>query len=86
MGRSATPHGNLEESLTNKASELFESFVDHYDPTAEVIAVEEAFTLNLNEQMTDCPDELPPFIGYVDAIIRNGSTTLIDYKTSCKKL
>ncbi len=40
----------FEESLVNKASELFALFVDGVqDLEAEVIAVEEGFTIDLNE-------------------------------------
>jgi putative RecB family exonuclease len=74
-----------EESLVNKARELFTLFVDQYDTEAEVIAVEESFTMDLNELINDGPCDLPPFIGYMDAIIQNGSTALIDYKTSSRK-
>jgi putative RecB family exonuclease len=74
-----------EESLVNKAHELFTMFVEKHDPAAEVIAVEEAFTSDLNQLTNDSPSRLPLFTGYVDAIIRNGSTTLIDYKTSSRK-
>jgi putative RecB family exonuclease len=74
-----------EESLLNKATELFALFVDQYDTGAEVIAVEEAFTIDLNGLTTEDSGDLPPFTGYVDAIIQNGSTALIDYKTSSRK-
>jgi putative RecB family exonuclease len=74
-----------QDSLLNKAGELFDLFVDQYDTEAEVIAFEEAFTMDLNELINDGPCDLPPFIGYVDAIIQNGSTALIDYKTSSRK-
>jgi putative RecB family exonuclease len=74
-----------QDSLLNKAGELFDLFVDQYDLEAEVIAVEESFTMDLNELINDGPGDVPPFIGYVDAIIQNGSTALIDYKTSSRK-
>jgi putative RecB family exonuclease len=74
-----------QDSLLNKAGELFDLFVDQYDTEAEVIAVEESFTLDLNELIRDGLGDVPPFIGYVDAIIQNGSTALIDYKTSSRK-
>jgi putative RecB family exonuclease len=74
-----------EELLGNKARELFTLFVDQYDLEAEVIAVEEAFTIDLNELTTESSGNLPPLTGYVDAVIRNGSTALIDYKTSSRK-
>ncbi len=74
-----------EESLLNKAHELFTLFMDQYNPAAEVIAVEEAFTVDLNELAAESPTPFPPLTGYIDAIIKNGSTTLIDYKTSSRK-
>ncbi len=77
--------GESEDSLLKKAGELFGLFVDQYDLEAEVIAVEEAFTIDLNELTPDSSGKLPPFVGYVDAIIQNGSTALIDYKTSSRK-
>jgi putative RecB family exonuclease len=77
--------GESEDSLLNKAGELFGLFVNQYDHEAEVIAVEEAFTIDLNQFTGDGNENLPPFVGYVDAIIQNGSTALIDYKTSSRK-
>jgi putative RecB family exonuclease len=74
-----------EESLTNKAHELFTLFVDAYDPQGEVIAVEEAFRIDLNENVDDSPVALPPLVGSIDAIIKNGSTALIDFKTASRK-
>jgi putative RecB family exonuclease len=83
--RSVTPQGESEELLVNKARELFTLFVDQYDLEGEVIAVEEAFTIDLNEHARESPLPLPPLVGSVDAIIKNGSTTLIDYKTASRK-
>ena len=74
-----------EESLVNKARELFVLFVNHYDLEAEVIAVEEAFSIDLNELAGESPTTLPPLVGSIDAITKNGSTTLIDYKTASRK-
>jgi putative RecB family exonuclease len=74
-----------EESLTNKAHELFTLFVDAYDPHGEVIAVEEAFSIDLNGHAGDNSVALPPLVGSIDAIIKNGSTALIDFKTASRK-
>jgi putative RecB family exonuclease len=79
------PARESQDSLLNKAGELFDLFVDQYDTGAEVIAVEESFTMDLNELINDGPGDIPPLAGYVDAIIQNGSTALIDYKTSSRK-
>ncbi|AFM23316.1 RecB family exonuclease [Desulfomonile tiedjei] len=74
-----------EESLTSKAHDLFTLFVDGYDPHGEVIAVEEAFSIDLNEHLHESPCTLPPLVGSIDAIIKNGSTALIDFKTASRK-
>jgi putative RecB family exonuclease len=74
-----------EESLTNKAHELLTLFVDAYDLHGEVIAVEEAFSIDLNQHANENDLTLPPLIGSIDAIIKNGSTALIDFKTASRK-
>lgn len=74
-----------ENGLLNTAKQLFTIFVENHDPHIEVVAVEEAFTLELAEFIHDYPDELPQFKGYIDAILKNGSTALVDYKTSGRK-
>jgi putative RecB family exonuclease len=74
-----------EESLFNTAREIFTVFTGQHDPAIEVIAVEEAFTLDLVALFEDCPRDMPPLTGYVDAILKNGSTVLVDYKTSSRK-
>jgi putative RecB family exonuclease len=74
-----------EESLFNTARQIFTVFTEQHDPAIEVIAVEESFTLDLAALSEDCPRDMPPLIGYVDAILKNGSTVLVDYKTSSRK-
>lgn len=74
-----------EESLFNTARQIFTVFTEQHDQTIEVIAVEELFTLDLAALSEDCPRDMPPLIGYVDAILKNGSTVLVDYKTSSRK-
>jgi putative RecB family exonuclease len=69
----------------NTARQIFNVFTEHYDPAIEVIAVEEPFTLDLSKVSEDCPRGMPPIIGSVDAILRNGSTVLVDYKTSSRR-
>ncbi len=74
-----------EESLFNTASQVFTLFTEQHDPGIEIIAVEEAFMLDLTAVSEDCPRDMPPLMGYVDAILKNGSTVLVDYKTSARK-
>ena len=64
---------------------MFGLFVEKHDPHIEVIAVEEEFALDLSALIHDYPGELPRFKGYIDAILKNGSTALVDYKTSSRK-
>jgi len=74
-----------EESLYNTARQILTVFTEQHDPAIEVIAVEEAFTLDLAAIAEDFPQDIPPLTGYVDAILKNGSTALVDYKTSSRK-
>jgi putative RecB family exonuclease len=74
-----------EQSLFNTARQIFTVFAEQHDPAIEVIAVEEAFTLDLTAVSEDCPRDMPPLTGYVDAILKNGSTVLVDYKTASRK-
>jgi putative RecB family exonuclease len=74
-----------ENSLLSTATQMFGLFVENHDPSLEVIAVEEEFNLNLSDLIHDYPGELPMFKGYIDAILKNGSTALVDYKTSARK-
>jgi putative RecB family exonuclease len=74
-----------EESLFNTARQVFTLFTEQHDPAIEVIAVEEGFKIDLTTFSADCPGDMPPLMGYVDAILKNGSTALVDYKTSSRK-
>ena len=74
-----------DESLFNTARQIFTLFTEQHDPVIEVIAVEEAFKIDLASVSEDCPRDMPPLMGYVDAILKNGSTVLVDYKTSSRK-
>lgn len=74
-----------EESLFNTAKQVFTIFTEQHDPAIEVVAVEEEFMIDLTKVSDQCPADLPPLKGYVDAILKNGSTVLVDYKTSSRK-
>jgi putative RecB family exonuclease len=80
-------NGDSEEKLLKKAQDLLSLWHDSHDGIAEVIGVEEEFSLDLAE-LTDYPSlDLPPLIGYVDHIIKqpDGSIALIDLKTAARK-
>ncbi|MFC1833206.1 RecB family exonuclease [Thermodesulfobacteriota bacterium] len=75
-----------EDALLTKAEGLLSLFHEQHDPSSEVIAVEEAFELDLQELVPDYPHKLPHHIGVVDSIQKqNGVTSLIDYKTAARK-
>jgi putative RecB family exonuclease len=74
-----------EESLFNTARQVVTVFAEQHDPGIEVIAVEETFMLDLATLSEECPRNIPHMTGSVDAILRNGSTVLVDYKTSSRK-
>ena len=73
-------NGDNEDSLRDKAQELFRVFVDSFDPSVAVLGIEEHFEINLGD--------LPPFMGYLDLIEEdtNGQITIADLKTSSRKI
>jgi putative RecB family exonuclease len=73
-------NGDNEEKLAKKAEELLTVFHSAYDPSSEVLGVEEFFELPL--------DGLPPLYGYIDLIEQDtdGAVTIVDLKTASKKL
>lgn len=80
-------NGDSEEKLLKKAQDLLTLWHTAQDGMAEVIGVEEEFSVAMAE-LTDCALlDLPPLIGYVDHIIKqpDGSTALIDLKTAARK-
>jgi putative RecB family exonuclease len=75
-----------EDTLQKKAGALLSLFVDQYRGDTEVIAVEEPFAIDLQELWPEERCQLPLFVGVVDSIQKqNGSTFLIDYKTTARK-
>jgi putative RecB family exonuclease len=73
-------NGDNEDKLAKKAEELLSVFHSAYDPSIQVLGVEEFFELPL--------DGLPPLHGYIDLIEQdaNGEVTIVDLKTASKKL
>jgi putative RecB family exonuclease len=74
-------NGDGEASLLDKARQLINVFHDQVDPHVIVVGVEEFFEVQL-------APEVPPFHGYIDLIeqTENGAVTVVDLKTSAKKL
>jgi putative RecB family exonuclease len=73
-------NGDNEEKLAKKAEELITVFHSAYDPSIQVVGVEEFFELPLGG--------LPLFHGYIDLIEQDtdGRVTIVDLKTASKKL
>jgi putative RecB family exonuclease len=73
-------NGDNEQKLVAKAEELLSVFHDAYDPSNQVLGVEEFFELPL--------EGLPPFHGYIDLIEESadGEISIVDLKTASKKL
>lgn len=79
--------GDSEEKLLKKAQNLLTLWHGRQDGLAEVLGVEEEFSVDLAE-LVDYPSlDVPPLIGYVDHIIKqpDGSIALIDLKTAARK-
>jgi len=70
-------NGDDAESLEQKGEQLLAVVVEAYDPSAEIIALEEPFIIELG------PD-VPPLHGFIDRIDRSseGKTTIVDTKPS----
>jgi len=73
-------NGDSEGTLTEKAKLLLTVFHDSFDPSVQVLGVEEFFELSLEKAV-------PPFQGYIDLIEQStaGGITVVDLKTASKK-
>jgi len=72
-------NGDNEESLVKKAQQMLAVFHEAFNPSIEVIGVEEFFEFSIGD--------LPPFCGYIDLIEQNGGgqITVADLKTAARK-
>ncbi|MCA1962305.1 MAG: PD-(D/E)XK nuclease family protein [Desulfomonile sp.] len=72
-------NGDNESSLFDKAHSLLRVFYASFDPSTEVLGVEEFFEVDL--------DGVPPLIGYIDLIEQSpdGTIWLADLKTASEK-
>ena len=73
-------NGDSEQSLTAKAKGMLEVFHESFDPTVQLIGIEEPFEVDLGER-------IPPLVGWIDAVelASDGTVSVIDLKTASKR-
>ncbi len=73
-------NGDSEASLFNKAQAMLEAFINSFDPSVQIVGIEEPFEVCLD-------DTIPPLIGWIDAVelSPNGTVTVVDLKTASKR-
>jgi putative RecB family exonuclease len=73
-------NGDNEESLVEKAQQLFTVFHDSFDPDVQVVGVEEFFEVSIS-------NTVPVLQGYIDLIEQDkeGQITVADLKTAARK-
>ncbi len=72
-------NGDSEETLSAKAKGMLEVFHESFDPTAQIIGIEEPFEVDLGKRM-------PPLVGWIDAVelSPDGTVSIVDLKTASK--
>ena len=73
-------NGDSEESLTAKAKGMLEVFHGEFDPSVQIIGIEEPFELDLGKR-------IPPLVGWIDVVEQapDGTITVADLKTAARK-
>ncbi|MFC1834269.1 RecB family exonuclease [Thermodesulfobacteriota bacterium] len=74
-------NGDNEESLQEKACQVLTVYHESFDPTVEVLGIEEFFEVEIAHTV-------PVFQGYIDLIEQGqgGAVTVADLKTAARKL
>ncbi len=74
-------NGDNQESLQEKALQMLTVYQESFDPSVEVLGIEEFFQLEIARTV-------PPFQGYIDVIEQgvDGTVTVADLKTAARKL
>jgi putative RecB family exonuclease len=73
-------NGDTTETLPIKAKRMLEVFHAAFDPTAQIIGIEEPFEVDLGKRM-------PPLVGWIDAVEQapDGAISIVDLKTASKR-
>ena len=74
-------NGDNKESLQEKARQVLTVYHESFDPSVEILGIEEFFEVEINKTV-------PPFQGYIDLIQQGagGAVTVVDLKTAARKL
>ncbi|MGO9569692.1 MAG: RecB family exonuclease [Desulfomonilaceae bacterium] len=73
-------HNDAAETLTTKAKSMLEVFHESFDPTVQIIGIEEPFEVDLGKR-------IPPLVGRIDTLelAPDGTVSVIDLKTASKR-
>ncbi len=73
-------HNDAADTLTAKAKSMLEVFHESFDPSAQIIGIEEPFELDMGKR-------IPPLVGWIDAVelAPDGTVSVIDLKTASKR-
>jgi putative RecB family exonuclease len=73
-------NGDTVETLEAKAKRMLDAFHQSYDPSVQIIGIEEPFEVDLGKR-------IPPLVGYIDAVeqAQDGTVSIVDLKTASKK-
>ena len=73
-------NNDAAETLTTKAKSMLEVFHESFDPSAQIIGIEEPFEVDLGKR-------IPPLVGWIDAVelAPDGTVSVIDLKTASKR-
>jgi putative RecB family exonuclease len=73
-------NGDTGETLTTKAQRMLEVFQESFDPTVQIIGIEEPFEVDLGKR-------IPPLVGWIDAVEQapDGTVSVVDLKTASKR-
>ncbi len=73
-------NGDAVETLTTKAKRMLDVFHEAFDPSVQIIGIEEPFEVDLGKRF-------PPLVGWIDALelAPDGTVSVIDLKTASKR-
>lgn len=73
-------NGDDAESLTSKAKLMLEVFHGAFDPTVQIVGIEEPFEVDLGKR-------IPPLVGWIDCIESSpdGIVSIVDLKTAARR-
>jgi putative RecB family exonuclease len=73
-------NGDTVETLNAKAKRMLDVFHQSFDPSMQIIGIEEPFEFDLGKR-------IPPLVGYIDAVelAPDGTVSIVDLKTASRK-